>query len=143
MLALIERQVERNGGVAAISYSDIEVLLRRDPRHLRLRVAAGPVARLRALSSLRRPVTATSTHSGWPMAWRNLDAVEAHRLAVQARLPLSGPLRVPKPRKQRATDSRRWRTSHLETGDDGPLADDAVSGLCRVVTGRPQIASLY
>ena len=97
VLALIERQIEHKGGVAVLSFSDIETLLGithgtcgyalRQVRLLGFVAVERVSARSRRVNSFR-----LSPH------WQTIDVDEAHRLAVQARLSQSGPLRVPKPK---------------------------------------------
>ena len=97
VLALIEREVTRNGGVAAISYSNIKrscgVIHGTCGFALRqVRLLGFFSVELEAAPPRRVNTFTPSTR------WQSIDAVEAHRLAVEARLPQSRPVRVPKPR---------------------------------------------
>ena len=116
VLALIERQVTHGGGVAAISFSDIESscgithgtcgFALRQVRLLGfVTVERGRPARLvnsfrlRRLADNRRGRGAPIGGAGTPVA--------------------IGSAAVPKPKR---SNSRRWRTSRLATCDDGAFA---------------------
>ena len=97
VLGLIERQIEHKGGVATLSYSDIEILCGvthgncgfalRQVRLLGFVNVELVFARHRLVNTFR-----PSTH------WQTIGTDEAHRLAAEARLPKSRPVQVPKSR---------------------------------------------
>jgi hypothetical protein len=112
VLGFIDRQVERGGGVATISYSDIEFLC--GVTHGNCGFALRQV-RLLGFVNVELAFARSRHVNTFTMAdgWRNLDGDEAHRLAVRARLPLSRPLRMPKPR----TPKQQPSLAHITLGD--------------------------
>ena len=117
VLALIERQIERSGGVAVLSFSDIEVLLRHHPRHLRLRPAAGQVAWLRGRRACVGPLPPCQQLQA--LADQLADnRTRTRRTDWRCRHACRNRVRCGCRSRALRSSSRRWRTSRLATGDD-------------------------